>query len=57
MTNSKEEMLWLIRHNALQNIAVLTNQFIHAKPEEKEAIQAGIDFERWLAGTALECLG
>ena len=57
MTNLKDEMLWLIRHNATQKIAALANQFVRANPEEKEALQAGIDFERWLAETSLECLG
>jgi len=57
MTKLKDEMLWLIRHNATQELAVLADQFVRAKPEEKEAIQAGIDFERWLAETSLECLG
>ena len=49
-------MLEAIIHNSTARMADLADEFIHAPAEEKEAIAAGIDFERWLAETCRECL-
>jgi len=56
MTELKDQMLRLIQHDSARKVAALANQFVRAEPEEKEAIQAGIDFERWLVETCQECL-
>ena len=56
MTTLKDEMLWLIRQDSTRRVAAMANQYPHALPEEREAIQAGLDFERWLAETCKKCL-
>lgn len=56
MTGLKDHMLEVIVHNSTAQIADLANEFVHAPVEEKEAIQAGIDFERWLATICQQCL-
>ncbi len=56
MIKLKDKMIRLIQHNAARKVAALADQFVPAAPEEKEAIQAGIDFERWLAEVSQECL-
>ena len=56
MIKLKNMMLGVIRHNAVGNIAELSDQYIHSAPDEKEAILAGIDFEGWLAEVCRECL-
>ena len=56
MTKLKDQMLRLIKHDSARKVAALANQFVRAEAEEKEAIQAGIEFERWLAETCHECL-
>ena len=56
MTGLKDQMLEAIIHNSTARMADLADEFIHAPAEEKEAIAAGIDFERWLAETCRECL-
>lgn len=55
MTRIKDQMVRLIQHNAAGKVAVLADQLVRAAPQEKEAIQAGIDFERWLAETCQAC--
>ena len=57
MTELKNQMLQVIRHNADKKVAELAGEFVRVVPQEKEAILAGIDFERWLAETCQECLG
>lgn len=56
MTGLKDQMLRVVAHNANQKAAELAGKFVHVPSEEKEAIAAGIDFERWLAETCQECL-
>ena len=56
MTKLKEQMLRLIRYNSAQHAAALAGQLVHAKPEEKEQIRAGLNFEKWLEQTCQECL-
>ncbi len=56
MTEWKKCILRHIEQNARQRMAVLANSYLQAKPEEREGIQAGIEIERWLAGTCRECL-
>lgn len=56
MTGLKDQMLGAIARNSADKISALAGEFVHAPAEEKEAIAAGIDFERWLAETCNECL-
>jgi len=56
MNELKNQMLRAIANNAATKVSTLTGEFVHAAPQEKEAILAGIDFERWLAETCEECL-
>jgi hypothetical protein len=56
MTMLKDEMLWLIHQDSVRRVAAMANQYPHALPEEREAILAGLEFERWLAETCQECL-
>jgi len=56
MTNLKDQMVLAIARNAANKTAELAGEFAHAVPEEKEAIAAGLDFERWLAETCRDSL-
>ena len=56
MTEWKKCIVRRIEQNARQRMAMLANNYLQAKPEEREEIQAGIEIERWLAGTCRECL-
>ena len=57
MTELKDQILQFVRDNAARRAAKLAGEYVHAAPEEREAILAGLDFERWLAGACQECLG
>jgi hypothetical protein len=56
MTKLKDQMVGLVEDNAKQNIADLTGKYICAKSEEKEALLAGVEFERWLVESCRVCL-
>jgi len=56
MTGLKDQMLRTIAHNSANKVAELSNEFVCTAPPEKEAILAGIDFERWLAEVCQESL-
>ena len=56
MSKLKEQIIHLIEKNAAGKVATLAGQYVRAKPEEREAIQAGIEIERWLSETARQCL-
>ena len=56
MTGLKDHMLEAIVYNSNALMADLADEFVHAAPQEKEAIASGIDFERWLKETCQECL-
>ena len=56
MSKLKDQIIRLIEQNAKRKVAVLASEYVRAKPEEREAIQAGIEIERWLADTCQECL-
>lgn len=56
MSNLKDQILELIRNQANEKVAVLANRYPQALPEEREAILAAIEFERWTAEVSLECL-
>ncbi len=56
MTKLKDRMVRLIQQNAAKKMAAFAAEMIHGAPEEKEAILAGLDFERWLEQACQECL-
>ena len=56
MTQWKDRIIRCIEQNARQRTAELASSYLRARPEEREAIMAGIEFERWLADTCRECL-
>ncbi|MCJ7655253.1 MAG: hypothetical protein MUO97_08170 [Dehalococcoidia bacterium] len=56
MNDLKNRLLLVIAANSVRKTKQLANQFAHAKPEEREAIQAGLEFKRWLAETCQECM-
>ncbi len=56
MSKLKDQIIRLIEQNARSKVAALAGEYVRAKPEEKEAIQAGIAIERWLADICQECL-
>lgn len=56
MPNRKDQILELIRQQARKKLAFLANRYPQALPEEREAILAAIEFERWTAEASLECL-
>ncbi|MHC4728572.1 MAG: hypothetical protein ACYS17_15235 [Planctomycetota bacterium] len=56
MSKLKNQIIRLIQQKAHRKVAALAGEYVRAKPEEKEAIQAGIQIERWLADSCRECL-
>ena len=54
--NVKDRMLERIRDRALEEARYLAGEFARAASEEREAILAGLEFERWLAQAADEAL-
>ena len=52
----KRQILRLIQARAEAEAADLAAEFVRATGEEREAILAGLEFERWLAETCRECL-
>jgi len=56
MTELTDRMLRLVQANAAAKLADLSNRYVHAQPSEREAIQAAIQFERWLVESCEDCL-
>ena len=52
----KKHILRVIRQKAADRAAALAREYIGANSGEKEAIAAGIDFERWLSQACDICL-
>ena len=57
MGELKDRIIRLIEQNAAKKVSDLSGEYVPAKPEEKEAIQAGIEIERWVSESCQECLG
>ena len=57
MGELKDHIIRLIEQNAAKKVSDLAGQFVRAKPEEKEAIMAGIEVERFVVESCQECLG
>jgi len=56
MGELKDRIVRIIEQNAARKVSELSSEYIRAKPEEKEAIQAAIDVERWLSESCQDCL-
>ena len=56
MSKLKDQIVRLIEQDARARVAALASSYPHARPEEREEIMAGIEFERWLAETCHICL-
>ena len=56
MDKFKKDILRLIRQNSITRAGKLSREYLQAKPEEKEAIVAGIEFEKWMAEVCDLCL-
>ena len=56
MTDIKNQILRIIQYRGGRELADLSIQYPQAKSEEKEAILAGLHFERWLIETCRLCL-
>lgn len=56
MSELKDQIVRLIEQDARARVAALASSYPHARPEEREEILAGIEFEQWLADTCEFCL-
>ena len=56
MSKLKDQIIQLIEQDANRKVAAFASEYVRAKSEEREAIQAGIRFERWLADSCRESL-
>ena len=56
MDKFKRELLAHIQHNSERKIGQLAGEYPQSKPQEREAIMAGILFERDLADCCQMCL-
>ena len=56
MNQHKRRALAQIMTRSYQTLGDLANQYVHAKDLDKEAIMAGIQFERELAESCQFCL-
>lgn len=56
MPSVDDRMLRVIHQQSIERAARLAGDFINVPAEQREAVMAQIDFERWLAEIAVECL-
>ena len=56
MNTLKDQLLMVIEARARRRLADLSREFARAPSEEKEAILAGIEFEKWFAEACGSCL-
>jgi hypothetical protein len=56
MRKFKEQLLRILQQRSDDRAARLSKEYMKAKPEEKEAIIAGIEIEKWLSEICEECL-
>lgn len=56
MANWKDEIIRRIGENAWRTAGRLSRQYVNAPSQDREAIMAGIEFEKWLAESCAECL-
>ena len=56
MNEIKKRVLAAIEEDAIQRIGQMASQYVQSRPEDREAIMAGIAFERELANHVQLCL-
>jgi hypothetical protein len=56
MGELKDRIIRLIEQDAARKAAALSGEYVRAKPRDRETIQVGILFEKWLAQSCRECL-
>jgi hypothetical protein len=57
MGELKNRIIRLIEQDAAKKVSDLAGEYVRAKSGEKEAVQAGIELERWISESCRECLG
>ena len=56
MGETKDRIVRLIEQAAARKVAEFSREYVSSPPGNKEAIQAAIDVERWLAQSCRDCL-
>ena len=56
MGETKDRIVRLIEQAAAQKVADLSREYVHAESGHREAIQAALEIEQWLAESCQECL-
>jgi hypothetical protein len=56
MRTIKEWLLVGIENRARRRLSELANAYVKAPGDQREAVQAGIEFERWLADSCRDVL-
>jgi hypothetical protein len=56
MGQTKDRIVRLIEQAAATKVAKLAHEYVSSPPSDKEAIQAGIEVERWLGESCRDCL-
>ena len=54
--DAKDVLLEAIQRRSEQKVGLLAKDLVYAASEDKEAILAGLEIERWLAETCRDCL-
>jgi len=49
-------LLEAIRRRSERKVGLLAKELVYAPSEEKEAVLAGLEIERWLVETCRDCL-
>ena len=56
MVQIKDQIIAIIQADSGAKAARLATELVHSEPQEKEAILAGLEFEKWLEQCCHECL-
>ncbi|MDD5134565.1 MAG: hypothetical protein PHP01_04040 [Phycisphaerae bacterium] len=56
MRKFKERILRILQQRSDDRAAKLSKEYLRARPEEKEAIIAGIEIEKWFSEVCEVCL-
>lgn len=55
MVNLKDVLVTAVENEAHHRRGVLAGELVRARPENKEAILAEIEFQHWLADSCSDC--
>ena len=56
MGETKDRIVRLIEQEAARKVAELSREYVSSSHNDKEAIQAAMDVERWLVESCQDCL-